>query len=195
MEYRSCHTVIELAILELNSKISIVLCTQLPALYYLCIQNSINWFPTLKIGTHEYLGETIDTVPIRTTSALCYKVKPLNLKFGKSILFQIFVSDNSLEKINLYVAANNTWQGVIYGKWPKKAKSPVKIVGEISQKSINQYTASLELSDWSYLEGNANYSECLSDKEMYGTGCISMFHPDSYKFENRYALIVNSIDC
>ena len=110
-----------------------------------------------------------------------------------------FGKENSVDKvnlINLYVAGNNTWQGLIYGEWPKHAKSPLKIVGEISQSSMNQYIVPLEIADWSYLEGNGNYSECLRDNEITGTDCKSMFHPNSYKLENRYVctmyiLIIN----
>ena len=105
-----------------------------------------------------------------------------------------FAKENSVDKvnlINLYVAADNTWQGLIYGEWPKHAKRPLKIVGEISQSSINQYIVPLEIADWSYLEGNGNYSECLRDNEITGTGCKSMFHPNSYKLENRHVLIIN----
>ena len=29
----------------------------------------------LKVGTHEYFGQTIKTTPIRTTFAVCYRVK------------------------------------------------------------------------------------------------------------------------
>lgn len=146
----------------------------------------------LKIGTHDYFGETINTVPIRTTSALCYKVEPLKFEFTTSLLFQILIFDkvNSVDKVNLYVAANNTWQSLIYGVLPRHAKSPLKIVGEISQNSkLNQYNAQLEIAEWSYMEGNK--SNCLRDNEMTGLGCNSMFHPDSYKFENRYVLIIN----
>ena len=104
-----------------------------------------------------------------------------------------FAKGNSVDKvnlINLYVADNNTWQGLIYGVWPKHTKSPLKIVGEISESSMNQYIVQLEKAEWSYLEGNDNYSECLRDNEITGTDCKSMFHPNSYKFENRYVLIV-----
>ena len=153
----------------------------------LIYSNRNPWFSTLKIGTHDYFGETIDTVPIRTTSALCYKVKLLKSEFKKSLIFNILLmsKQNSVDKINLYVAAENTWQGIIYGVWPKQAKSPLKIVGEVSQKSINQYIAPLEITDWSYMEGNDNYSECLMDNEITHTGCKSMFHPNAYKFEKR----------
>ena len=99
-------------------------------------------------------------------------------------------SVDKVNLINLYVAGNNTWQGLIYGEWPKHTKSPLKVVGEISQISLNQYIVPLEKAEWSYLEGNDNYSECLRDNEITSTDCKSMFHPNSYKFENRYVLIV-----
>ena len=155
-------------------------------LYYLYFQNSIPWFLPLKIGSHDYNGTTIDTVPIRTTSGLCYKVTPLKFQYGTALLFMVFMIGNSENKVNMYVATNNTWQGLIYGDWPTNTKNPVKIVGEKSPKSINQYLASLDISEWSYMEGNTNYSECLRDNEVTGIGCYSMFHPNSYKFENRY---------
>ena len=78
----------------------------------------------LKIGTHDYFGETINTVPIRTTSALCYKVESTS-KFDRATSLIINVvdlnrkkpkeKDNFLESIQMYVTASNTWQGVIYG--------------------------------------------------------------------------------
>ena len=161
--------------------------------FFLSIQNSNPSKPqisTLQIGTHNYFGETINTVPIKTTTGLCYKVQPLKLEFNSYIMF--FISgigkENLVDKINLinlYVATNNTWQGLIYGVWPKHTKNPLKIVGEISQSSVNQYIAPLEIADWSYLEGNDNYSECLRDNEITDTGCKSMFHPSSYKLDNR----------
>ena len=134
-------------------------------------------------------------MPIRTTSALCYKVQPLKFELHTVLLFNIlgFAKGFSVDKvnlINLYVAGNNAWQGLIYGEWPKHTKSPLKVVGEISQSSLNQYIVPLEKAEWSYLEGNDNYSECLRDKKNTGTDCKSMFHPNSYKFEKRYVLIV-----
>ena len=90
---------------------------------------------------------------------------------------------DKIQRMNLYVAANNTWQGLIYGAFPKHAKSPLKIVGEIRQNWINQYIATLEIAEWNYMEGNN--SNCLRDNEITDIGCTSMFHPNSYKFENR----------
>ena len=144
-------------------------------------------FLTLNIGTHNYFGDVIDTVPIRTTSGLCYKVKPLKFEFDTALLFQIiaFPKGNLVNQINLYIATDSTWQGVIYGEWPRHAKSPLKIVGEISPKSLNQYISLLEITEWNYMEGIINYSECLLDYETISTGCISMFHPNAYEFDDK----------
>ena len=121
------------------------------------------------------------------------------LDYDTSILFSVrdFTKENSVDKVHrikFYVAANTTWQGLIYGGRPKHTKSPMKIVGELRQNWINQYIAPLEIAEWTYMEDNTtnnNYSECLRDNEITGIGCNSMFHPNAYKFENRYILIIN----
>ena len=87
----------------------------------------------MKVGTHEYFGQTIETTPIRTTFALCYKVESKSkLDYDTALIFFVYDQNTKMDKfksIKLYVAANNTWQGVIYGAWPN-TKNPLKVVGK-----------------------------------------------------------------
>ena len=149
---------------------------------------------SLKVGTHEYFGQTIETTPIRTTFALCYKVKSKS-KFDDDTALMFWVSDqvgkktndkiDKFKSIKLYVAANNTWQGVIYGKWPN-TKNPQKVIGTFSTNSHNSYFVPVEVTERSHLRGNGNYSQCIDQNESVGQSCKSIFHPNSYKYENKF---------
>ena len=154
-------------------------------------------FKLLKVGTHEYFGLTIETTPIRTMFALCYKVESKSkLGYDTSMIFSVpnqnrEVSKNDkLESIKLYVAANNTWQGVIFREWPN-TKNPLKVIGKFSSDSHNFYYVPIEVTERSHLKGNVDYSQCIDQKEFIGESCKSIFHPNSYKYEdkNKYLYI------
>ena len=143
----------------------------------------------MKVGTHEYFGQTIETTPIRTTFASCYKVESKS-KFGYDTAMMFFVkyranTNDTLESIKLYVAANNTWQGVIFREWPN-TKNPLKVIGKFSSDYHNFYYVPIEVTERSHLKGNIDYSQCIEQKEFIGEGCKSIFHPNSYKYENKY---------
>ena len=146
----------------------------------------------MKVGTNKYFGQTIEATPIRTTSALCYKVES-KLKFGDdtSVIFWVFNQNrkndgiDSLKSMKLYVAANNTWQGVIYGTWPN-TKNPLKVIGKFRKDSNNLYFVPVEVTERSHLKGNGNYSQCINQKEYIGQSCKSIFHPNSYKYEKKF---------
>ena len=145
----------------------------------------------LKVGTYEYFGLTLETTPIRTKFASCYKVESKS-KFSHdtSMIFTVFdeqvkISNNKLATIELDVAAHNTWQGVINGNWPN-TKNPLKVVGKFSRDSHNSYYVPIEVTEISHLKGNGNYSECIAQKEYAGQSCKSIFHPNSYKHENKF---------
>ena len=149
-------------------------------------------------GTHEYFGQSIETTPIRTTSGLCYKVESKATKFEYETSFLFTIVDingrkdqvDKLEKVNLYVVASNTWQGVIYGSWAN-TKNPLNINGEFNDllaNSINIYFVPIEVTEWTYMNGNGNYSQCLEEQEPISKSCKSIFHPKSFKFESRSVL-------
>ena len=155
--------------------------------------HSLYEFQYLKVGTHEYFGQSIETTPIRTQLALCYKMES-KTKFDHDTAFFFSVHDekrkpsndtiDKLESINLYVADNNTWQGVIYGAWP--TKNPLRITGKIGRDSLNSYFMPIEVTERSHLKGNGKYSQCIDENEYIGLSCKSIFHPNSYKYENKF---------
>ena len=146
-------------------------------------------------GTHEYFGQSIETTPIRTISGLCYKVESKATKFEYETSFLFTVVDinggkdqvDKLEKINLYVVASNTWQGVIYGSWAN-TKNPLTIIGDFNEVFANLnniYFVPIEVTEWAYMNGTGNYTQCLEEREPISKSCKSIFHPKSFKFESR----------
>ena len=95
--------------------------------------NSYDFIP-LQVGTHDYVdlfGTTIriEVIPVRTIyRGLCYKLKLSNPLPLSSItlnpdyfMFHItsFIQGiDSLKHIDLMIAANNTWQGIVGNNWP-----------------------------------------------------------------------------
>ena len=82
----------------------------------------------IKVGTHDYvdfygINRRIETIPIRTVlRGLCYKLKLSNpLPLIPDYLYLVISSNQTidkLEKINLMIAANDTWQGLVGNNWP-----------------------------------------------------------------------------
>ena len=147
----------------------------------------------LKVGTREYFGQSIETTPIRTTSGLCYKVESneTNFKDETSFVFSVNANylwgmdqDDKFEKINLYVVADNTWQGVIYGSWAN-TKNPLKVTADFHSLSIDANFVKIEAREWTYIKGNGNFSQCLQEREPISESCKSIFHPNSFKYESR----------
>ena len=156
---------------------------------------------TLKIGTNNHLGQTIEVLPIRTTSALCYKVESMS-KFNTATSLIISVWDlnrkkstervaDNIENIQMYVAAHNTWQGVIYGSWHDTNK-PLKVIGELSENTYNLIQVPIKVTERSHLKGNSNFSECLERRKPTGECCKSMFNPNSYNEDSRFVIKVFS---
>ena len=91
-------------------------------------------FIPLQVGTHDYddlFGTTIriELIPVRTIyRGLCYKLKLSNPLPSSSIAlnpdyFMFHISSfiqgiDKLEHIDLMIAANNTWQGIVGNNWP-----------------------------------------------------------------------------
>ena len=149
----------------------------------------------MEVGTHEYFGQIIETTPIRTTSGLCYKVESKETKFEDetSFVFSVYSynfdqwtmnQDENFEKINLYVVADNTWQGVIYGSWAN-TKNPLKVTGDFLNLSLNLNFVTIEATEWTYMKGNGNFSQCLQEQEPISESCKSIFNPNSAKYGSR----------
>ena len=76
-------------------------------------------FQRLKTGEQNAFGMTVVVHPIKTMEALCYKIEfwktpCIGLDFILSSPTDLGV--DKLEGLDWYVAANNTWQGIITGR-------------------------------------------------------------------------------
>ena len=94
----------------------------------------------LETGEHDYVGTRINVVPIKTMiRGLCYKFnlsnplplqnKQLHLIIGSSIL-----GLDKLKKVDLFIGAENTWQGTI-GLY---TNHPLIASGVFSVDAVNQ---------------------------------------------------------
>ena len=83
----------------------------------------------LQVGTHNYVDNLntirrIELIPIRTIfHGLCYKIKlsnplPLNPDYLVFIVTSSIQGVDKLDKIDLMIAANDTWQGIVGNSWP-----------------------------------------------------------------------------
>ena len=75
-------------------------------------------FTPLKLGVHDYFGERVEMMPIRTyLHGLCYKLNFLNPRpYDPIASLQFIIGSNiskgmdKLEKATVMIASENTWQ-------------------------------------------------------------------------------------
>ena len=136
-----------------------------------------------QIGEHDYYGTRIEVVPIRTmVDGLCYKFNlsnpfpsynRLQIVIGSSIL-----GTDKLNKVDLFIAAENTWQGLIYHDWPY-SKIPLTASGVFSTEVAKIITIDLEENVWNYRDGEDNFGDCMNGLQR--SKCASIFDPRSLK--------------
>ena len=138
-------------------------------------------------GVHDYFGiNKINVSYVHTVkNGLCYKLE-LENPFS---FIQIMVNSNlegmdRLTKVNLMVAAKNTWQGIILNDWPYN-QVPLKIGKDMVSKYANIYDIKLKEELWKNLEGYDEFDDCMNELDSV-QGCISMFEPQTHQNENRY---------
>ena len=77
-------------------------------------------FQQLKTGEQDVFDMKVIVHPIKTMEALCYKIEFSKLKPHCTLSLTLSSPTNlgvdKLEGIDWYVAANNTWQGIITGR-------------------------------------------------------------------------------
>ena len=142
---------------------------------------------TLGPGNYDYFpNNKIEVSHVRTVkNGLCYKLDMEN----PFPYIQIMVNSNlegmdRLTKVNLMVAAKNTWQGIILNDWPYN-QVPLKIGTELVPRYANIYDVKLKEELWKNLEGHNEFDDCMNNFE-FEQGCISMFDPQTHQIENRY---------
>ena len=120
-------------------------------------------------GKQEAFGLTFTVYPIKTMTALCYKLDFLESPCNGSQVLTIsstnLTGDDKLDGINWYVAANNTWQGIIQGHWPYE-NIPMKFYGELKEKyDFNEIK--LKEHKWNYLNCYLSFEKCYKfDKTL-----------------------------
>ena len=86
--------------------------------------NSYSFNNSVQVGMNnfvDYLGKngTLEVIPMRTrTKGLCYKLTSSNPSQMNFFIGSSIQSLDKLEKINLMIAANDTWQGIVGSRWP-----------------------------------------------------------------------------
>ena len=136
-----------------------------------------------QIGEHDYYGTRIEVVPIRTKGyGLCYKFnmsnpfplsKPLHIIFGSSNL-----ETDKLKKVDLFIAAENTWQGTIGYGWPY-SKIPLTASGAFLKDLISVNYVDLEENIWHYRDGKDDFDDCMNGLQI--NKCASIFDPRPLK--------------
>ena len=90
---------------------------------------------------------------------------------------------DKLTKFHLMVAAENTWQGIIFENWPY-IEYPPMTTKEVTSGIYAVSTLDLKEKFWINLDGE---DSCLGNKEE--NGCLSIFDHRTYKPEIRYIII------
>ena len=141
----------------------------------------------LQIGEHGYVSNhatRIQVVPIRSASkGLCYKFDMTNpFPFYEDTLQMVISSSNlgidKLDKVDLFIAAENTWQGTIGFGWPY-SKIPLSVSGDFSTEIVNVINVDIEENIWNYRDGNDNFDDCMNSLPM--KKCASIFDPRPLK--------------
>ena len=144
-------------------------------LWFFYIRMSATLNP-LQIGNNDYLNTKIEVTPIRTlVNGLCYKFKMPGLVSP----WQFLVSSSTLgvdkiEKLDFYVASDNTWQGVIINNWPY-SNTPLLVRGVFSTKTTSAIFVDMDENIWKYRKGISDFDECMNNQPM--PECVSILDP------------------
>ena len=125
-----------------------------------------------------------EVVPVRTiANGLCYKFSMSNPFPFHNTLQMVISSSNvktdKLNKVNLFIASENTWQGTIGNGWPY-SKIPFLASGAFSTEIVNVINVDLEENIWNYRDGKYNFDDCMNSLHM--NKCVSIF--DSRPLKN-----------
>ena len=131
----------------------------------------------LKIGKHDYFGNELELLPIRTMHrGLCYK---LELSSDLSLDLHLVVTSSSktkdkLKKVHLFVASKNTWQGIITYRWPYSKVPPI-VTGQLDTESYKLMNIDLKENQWNFRTGKSDFDDCM--KNDNASECSSIFDP------------------
>ena len=119
----------------------------------------------------------MEVTPVKTQyHGLCYKLqllKPLpDPPYSLGLGIRTFGKDRDrLKKVNVLIASNNTWQGIITNNWPYKA--PPLIGGKFVPDKYNMVDIRLKENLKKFRRGYDDFNQCMKDKD--NKKCVSIF--------------------
>ena len=141
-------------------------------------------------------------VKVRTMAGLCYKLNisksliPIEMDVptnGLGLLIKSSIKEgiDKFTAFRLMIASENTWQGIVYGRWPYINVPPI-ITAELVPGLTHFSLIDLAENNWNYIRktsnaGKTNFSGCMenNDKES----CLSIFDTRSMNMkESRYLM-------
>ena len=132
----------------------------------------------MKIGRQEYLGGLLDVETINTMfNGLCFKMNfsnPLPTSFQTSWIIIASSKDQDLKKIQLTIAAGNTWQGIIQQTWPYN-NIPLVISKKFSSENVKQTSVKIHENLYKNRNGITDFDECFNDQPT--SQCLPIFDP------------------
>ena len=139
----------------------------------------------IKVGKHNYFGFELELFPVRTLlRGLCYK---LEMSREKPLWLHLIVSSSSkakdrLKRVDLFMAAENTWQGTIH-KWPY-SKVPPFVTGELDTESYKLIPIEIKKENqWNWRSGISGFDNCMNDGNA--SECSSIFDPMPCEHQNQ----------
>ena len=152
------------------------------------VQFGEDWeIPGLEIGKN-FINEMIEVYPIPTPYAVCIKIEYLfKMKSTVRTIYgdvKINQKIDKLEEFDVFVAAENTWQGIVYNNWPY-SQIPLKVYAKVPKPGMGkQLNFKIQESVWKHLIGEDKTEDCLQELTKITANCTSLFHPYSYQLDN-----------
>ena len=79
---------------------------------------------------------------------------------------------DKLSRVYLMLASDNTWQGIVFNKWPY-SKAPPLIEQKFVTNAYKMAHIHLEENLWKSRNGYGDFNKCVEDKD--DEKCVSIF--------------------
>ena len=91
-------------------------------------------------------------------------------------------AEDKLKKVQLFFAAENTWQGII-SEWPY-SKVPPFVSGELDTESYKLISIEIKKENqWNWRSGILDFDDCMNDGNA--SECSSIFDPIPCEHQNQ----------
>ena len=101
---------------------------------------------------------------------------------SKPFLYTLIISQgkDKLKRVQVLIAANDTWQGIIFNSWPY-SKTPPFIKGTFDKNTFRVVFIDFEENVWNYRDGVFDFNKCI--QTFNESKCIPIFDPRLQKSE------------